>query len=239
MSDRDTRPQVATEADATTVVTTLAAAFAADPLWSWAFPDPDKRADQLATWLGFFVESALPNGWVWISGSGEATSVWTPPGKAELNAEAAAKIEPFLAAELGAHAEAVLQVLMRFEALSPDDQGFYYLSFLGTHPEHRGHGIGMSLLEANLTHVDADGMPAYLESSNPANNARYERLGFKPRSGFETQTESTRLRPCGARPAEATPDQSVQPGAISRDRAGGGDPPPSASARRGQSCRLG
>jgi ribosomal protein S18 acetylase RimI-like enzyme len=186
MPNSDNRPRVATAADANTIVTTLAAAFGTDPLWSWAFPDPDKRAEQLATWLGFFVESALPNGWVWISGAGEATSVWTPPGKTELSAEAKAKVEPFLAAELGAHAESVLQVMGQFEAVSPDDESFYYLSFLGTHPEHRGHGIGMSLLETNLTHVDADGMPAYLESSNPANNARYERLGFKPHAEFTT-----------------------------------------------------
>ena len=186
MPDRDTRPRTATEADAGTVVATLAAAFGADPLWNWAFPDPDKRAGQFATWLGLFVESALPNGWVWISGEGEATSVWTPPGKAELNEEAAAKVEPFLTGELGAHAESVLQVMERFEAASPGDQDFYYLSFLGTHPEHRGRGIGMSLLEANLAQVDAENMSAYLESSNPANNALYERLGFKPHAEFAT-----------------------------------------------------
>jgi GNAT superfamily N-acetyltransferase len=189
MGDRNAGPRVATAADAAAIVATLVAAFGTDPLWSWAFPDPDKRAGQLATWLGFFVESALPNEWVWIAGTGEATSVWTPPGKAELNAEAKAKVEPFLAGELGAHAESVLQVMERFEAVSPGDQDFYYLSFLGTHPEHRGHGIGMSLLEDNLARVDTAGMPAYLESSNPANNARYERLGFMPHAEFTTPDE--------------------------------------------------
>jgi GNAT superfamily N-acetyltransferase len=186
MRDRDIGPRVATAADARSIVTTLTGAFDADPLWRWAFPDPDKRAGQFETWFGLFVESALPNGWVWISGTGEATSVWTPPGKTELSAEAKAKVEPFLTGELGTHAEPVLQIMEQFEAACPDDRSFYYLSFLGTHPEHRGRGIGMKLLESNLARVDADGMPAYLESSNPANNARYERLGFKPRSGFET-----------------------------------------------------
>ena len=114
------------------------------------------------------------------------TSVWTPPGQTELSPEAKAKVEPFLSAELGAHAKAVLEVFERFEAAAPSNQDFYYLSFLGTHPEHRGHGFGMSLLEANLTQVDAESMPAYLESSNPANNARYERLGFKPHAEFAT-----------------------------------------------------
>ncbi len=36
----------------------------------------------------------------------------------------------------------------------------------------------MGLLAANLAQIDALGLPAYLESSNPANDARYERLGF-------------------------------------------------------------
>lgn len=189
MQDPDTRPRVATAADARSIVATLAGAFDADPLWNWAFPDPGKRAKQFETWFGLFVESALPNGWVWISGEGKATSVWTPPNKTELSAEAKAKVEPFLTDELGAHAESVLEVMERFEAAAPDDQSFYYLSFLGTHPEYRGQGIGMKLLESNLARVDAEGMPAYLESSNPANNARYERLGFKPRSGFETPDE--------------------------------------------------
>jgi GNAT superfamily N-acetyltransferase len=186
MQDPDISPRVATAADAGSIVATLTGAFGADPLWRWAFPDPDKRTEQFETWFGLFVESALPNGWVWIDGTGGATSVWTPPGKTELNTEAKAKVEPFLTGELGAHAESVLQVMEQFEAASPDDRSFYYLSFLGTHPEYRGRGIGMKLLESNLGRVDAEGMPAYLESSNPANNVRYERLGFKPRSSFET-----------------------------------------------------
>jgi hypothetical protein len=36
----------------------------------------------------------------------------------------------------------------------------------------------MGLLADNLKLIDAKGMPAYLESTNPANNPRYERLGF-------------------------------------------------------------
>jgi GNAT superfamily N-acetyltransferase len=116
-------------------------------------------------------------------------AVWTPPGKTELNAAAKAKVKPFLTAELGIHAEPVLRLIEQFESACPDDEDFYYLSFLGTHPDHRGHGIGIGLLAANLTRIDAEGMPAYLESSNPANNARYESLGFEPRSEFSTPDE--------------------------------------------------
>lgn len=151
------------------------------------FPDPEKRARQHATMFGFFVESALPNGWVWITDDrASAAAVWTPPGQQELSDEAEAAIEPFLTESLGSHAPAVLETLQRFEAATPDGPPFYYLSFLGTHPDHRGQGFGMGLLAESLARIDADGAPAYLESSNPANNARYERLGFSQRTEFST-----------------------------------------------------
>jgi GNAT superfamily N-acetyltransferase len=176
----------ATSADAGGIAVTLAGAFDADPLWSWAFPDDEKRPAQYEAFFGLFVESAIPNGWVWMADHAAAVAVWTPPGKSELSEEAKAKVEPFLTAELGPHAKSVLQVFESFESACPDDQDFYYLSLLGTHPDHRGRGLGMSLLAANLTQIDAECMPAYLESSNPANDARYERLGFRPRTAFST-----------------------------------------------------
>jgi hypothetical protein len=36
----------------------------------------------------------------------------------------------------------------------------------------------MGLLAANLAQIDEQGFPVYLESSNRANDHRYERLGF-------------------------------------------------------------
>ena len=42
----------------------------------------------------------------------------------------------------------------------------------------------MALLAADLARVDEDHMPAYLESSNPANVGRYESVGFAPCGEF-------------------------------------------------------
>lgn len=186
MTDSGLRPRRATAADTAAITVTLSAAFAADPLWTWAFPDDEKRPAQYEAFFGLFVESAIPNGWVWTSDQAAAVAVWTPPGKNELSDDAEAKLEPFLNAELGAHAESVLKVMERFESARPEDQDFYYLSLLGTRPDHRGRGLGTALLAANLACIDAGGTPAYLESSNPANNARYERLGFEPWIEFST-----------------------------------------------------
>ena len=189
MGEDGIHPRVATSADVGTIVATLTAAFVADPVWSWAFPDVDRRAAQYATWFGLFVESALPHGWVWTLDGCAAVSVWTPPGESELSEEAEAMVEPFLTAELGDHAAPVLRVMEQFESACPRGRDFYYLSWLGTHPDHRGRGLGMELFAANLARIDAEGVPAYLESTNPANNVRYERLGFARRAEFSIPEE--------------------------------------------------
>jgi GNAT superfamily N-acetyltransferase len=83
-----------------------------------------------------------------------------------------------LAGLLGDGAPRVLDTFERFDAARLREEPHYYLSLLATHPDHRGKGTGMGLLADNLARIDAEGVPAYLESSNPANDHRYERLGF-------------------------------------------------------------
>jgi ribosomal protein S18 acetylase RimI-like enzyme len=90
-----------------------------------------------------------------------------------------------LEAQVGARAPEVLALFERMERAHPDGPSHYYLSLLGTHPDHRGKGLGMALLADNLVKIDSEGMPAYLESSNPENDPRYERLGFERVGEFE------------------------------------------------------
>lgn len=47
--------------------------------------------------------------------------------------------------------------------------------------------MGMALLADNLERVDEQHVAAYLESSNPANDARYERFGFVRTGQFATR----------------------------------------------------
>lgn len=171
-------------ADLDAVVDTIAVAFHRDPVWSWAFPDEEQRPAQFRRWWPLFVESSLPHGWVWKTEHAETVTVWTPPNLPELTAEAEARIPTLLDELLGARAPTVLQALLQFEAAHPHDEPHYYLSFVATHDDHRGRGIGEQLLAQNLTLVDAEHMPAYLESSNPKNLERYGRLGFEPLGEF-------------------------------------------------------
>jgi GNAT superfamily N-acetyltransferase len=170
------RRVTAARADEVTELFTLA--FYDDPTWSWAFPDPERRMEHHRAWWGLYVHSALPYGWIWVTEDGGAASLWVPPGMPELSAEDEARVRPLLRELLGSHAENVLTLLDRFDSHHPTEEPHYYLGLLGTHPDHRGQGKGMGLLAANLSRIDEQGMPAYLESSNRANDHRYQRFGF-------------------------------------------------------------
>jgi GNAT superfamily N-acetyltransferase len=180
LSDLPTPPGVnaVTEAEADRVVELFTLAFYDDPTWSWAFPDPDRRREQHRAWWGLYVRAALVHESVLMTDDGGAAAIWIPPGKTELSAEDEARVEPLLRDLLGAHADDVLTLLDRFEDHHPHGEPHFYLTMLGTHPDHRGHGKGMGLLAASLRQFDEQGIPTFLESSNRANDRRYERLGF-------------------------------------------------------------
>jgi GNAT superfamily N-acetyltransferase len=164
----------------------LTEAFRADPLWRWAFPDDDG----LEAWWRFYIASALRYPWVWIAGDFAAASVWIPPGGEELTAEEERRTEPLLRELVGDRAPDVLELLDRFESTHPRVEPHYYLSLLGTADRHRGRGVGMALLTENLRLVDEEGVPAYLESSNPANDRRYESVGFRRAGAFTTPDDA-------------------------------------------------
>jgi len=160
----------------------LTEAFKDDPLWRWAF----REQEGMATWWRFCIGSALRYPCTWVAGDFAAASVWIPPGGVELTDDEEQRVEPLLRELVGPRAPQVAQLLERFEASHPRHAPHYYLSLLGTADRHRGQGIGMALLAENLRRIDEEGKPAHLESSNPANNQRYERVGFRRTGEFTT-----------------------------------------------------
>jgi len=169
----------ATASDLDQVIVTLTGAFAGDPLWRWAFPD---FGDLEVVWR-FMLGSALRYPWLRIFDGCTAAASWIPPGGTELTAAEDAELE-------GMVPDRVVELLHRFEEAHPYDRPHYYLSLLGTDPAHRGKGLGMALLAENLALIDAEGMPAYLESSNPVNDARYESVGFVAVGRFTTPDDA-------------------------------------------------
>jgi GNAT superfamily N-acetyltransferase len=171
-------------ADADDVTNVVALAFARDPLWGRAMAVPSGSTDHHAEFWRVFVDGALRYAETWITVRGEATSIWIPPNGTEMTAEQEEHLERLVTQHLGDQAGSYLELLARFDANHPREEPHFYLSLLGTHPDFRGHGVGMRLLAHDLELIDGRRAPAYLESSNPANDHRYARLGFKPIGEF-------------------------------------------------------
>lgn len=197
--------KLVTEAEAEQVTELFALAFHDDPTWSWAFPDPDRRMEQQSAWWGLYLHSALPYASVWMTDDGGAAALWIPAGRPELSVADEVKVEPLLRGLVGAHADDVLTLLERFESNHPRQRPHAYLSLLGTHPDHRGQGKGMGLLAATLAPLDELGMPVYLESSNRANDHRYERLGFVQTGEFAAPGGEPTLACMWREPRQRTP----------------------------------
>ncbi|MCX5207878.1 GNAT family N-acetyltransferase [Kitasatospora sp. NBC_00240] len=173
--------RVAVPADIDALVATMTTAFFQDPLWGPVFPDTDRRAEQAGAMWRLYLVSALRYPWTFVTRRVESAAVWIPPGGSELTHEEEDALGRLLPDAVGrAGADEILRIFEQLDAARPEEP-HHYLTLLGTHDDHRGKGLGMRLLAESLARIDALGSPAYLESSNPANDARYARAGFVPR----------------------------------------------------------
>jgi GNAT superfamily N-acetyltransferase len=175
--------RTATPADLGRLTDILATSFFDDPTWGPLLGEGDRRRRAMQSLLGFFASSALRFPWVLLSGADESAAVWIPPGDDEIAPDDNERFERLIHEQSGEGAADLLVAMERFEQARPQRLHFY-LSLLGTHDDSRGRGIGMGLLAESLRRIDALGMPCYLESTNPANDARYKSQGFEPVGSF-------------------------------------------------------
>ena len=172
----------AAPADARRIAGTLADAFVTDPVVAWfrgQVRDPQRRLEP--TFLAIArrnLERAEPL--VFVAGDVDSVAVWRgvdawrhPPG--ELLRSLPANVRSFRR-----HMSRVLRTLAAVERAHPEEP-HYYLSALGTRTDAQGRGLGSAALAPMLQRCDDEGMPAFLESSNPRNVPFYARHGFERR----------------------------------------------------------
>jgi len=176
MTDHDIRivppPEGPTERDP--VMDTLTLAFSTDPAVRYMFPDAAgylKAFPRLATAMA---GGALAAGTAYVADGGAAAALWLAPG-AEADSEA---IIALVGETVAPARQAVLGELGELMRQFHPDSPHWYLSMLGVDPSRQGQGLGAALLKEGLRRCDADGLPAYLESSSPRNVPLYERHGF-------------------------------------------------------------
>jgi GNAT superfamily N-acetyltransferase len=181
--------RTAVPADIGAVTEIVALAFADDPVWGAALARPDGSTAHHGSYWRLFVEGAVPQGMVFRSDDNAAVAVWIPPGGEEMSEAQVDELRDIVTSNLDPAAQDAMFALWdRFDENHPHTEPHVYLSLLATHPRHRGRGIAQALVRENLAEFDRQGLAAYLESTNPANDHRYERLGFTKIGSFEGAT---------------------------------------------------
>lgn len=160
----------------------LGRAFHDDPVMSWLQPDAARRAAALPGFFGAMARHHFLAGAgveVAVSPSGvAAAALWDPPGRwAQRPREQLAMMPAVLRAFRG-RLGAARTVGDLMKAVHPEEP-HWYLAMIGSDPAVRGGGYGAALMRSRLERCDAEGAPAYLESSNPDNVPYYLRFGFE------------------------------------------------------------
>ena len=185
------------------VIDGVVRAFYDDPLFSWMFPRPERRAKQTEEAFRLFARRIwLPQGESYTTDRLIGACFWMPPGTAQLGVLSQLLLLPGMARACRRDLTRVMRVLAAMDREHPHDP-HYYLPVIGIGPEWQGRGFGAALLRPMLDRCDREGLPAYLEASSPRNRALYERHGFEAVGQF-TVADSPPLWPMWRAPAGAS-----------------------------------
>ena len=177
MSPEMSEVRIAGAEDAEEVGRILAGGFRDDPVMAWVFEEAG-RDEKLHTFFGFVAREALvPLGATYLLPG--STANWTPPGTPDWPEERGARFGTLLEGVCSAGEMERLGILDAAMAEHHPDGDLWYLGTIATVEGARGQGLGTTLLRTSLQRVDDDGLPAYLESTNPRNVSLYERHGFR------------------------------------------------------------
>jgi GNAT superfamily N-acetyltransferase len=156
----------------------LARAFDDDPLARYIFPSDRVRPAGLRSFFGIQLRHMfLPAAESYVTEDLTSAALWVPPGRPPLGAAAALRLAP-LVRHTRARTPRTLRLLAAVDSRHPR-QPHFYLGVLGTDPPAQGRGLGSAVMQPVLERCDAEGTPAYLESSKERNVPFYRRHGFE------------------------------------------------------------
>ncbi|WP_299326429.1 GNAT family N-acetyltransferase [Parasphingopyxis sp.] len=149
--------------------------FANDPLVRWMLPDAVSYLRVFPEIIDAFGGGAIAAGSAYVADEGNAVALWLPPGESPDDERMEQLMGENIAPDM---LDEVVAVFEEMEAYHPHDEPCWYLPLIAADPAWLGRGLGGMLMKHALRRVDEDGLPAYLESSNPRNISLYERHGF-------------------------------------------------------------
>jgi GNAT superfamily N-acetyltransferase len=178
----DPRVRPPTKRDVRVLAGVLARAFYHDPVMTWMVPRDDVREKVSSRAFATFARHHfLSRGGSEVASRDDViggAALWDPPGLRKSSRAEELRMLPGLMWAMRSRAAAMRELMELMEKEHPEDP-HWYLMLIGTDSNVRGAGFGQALMRSRLDRCDAEGCPAYLENSNPANEAYYLRFGFE------------------------------------------------------------
>lgn len=160
----------------------LGRAFFDDPVMKWMVPDDARRVRALpkifAAMARHHFLAAEATEIADRGGTFGAAALWDPPGRWKQTPREELRMMPAFLLAMGRHVrrgQAMADLMKKHHPEEPH----WYLAVIGSDPTVRGAGFGQALMRSGLDRCDAEGAPAYLESSNESNIGYYMRFGFE------------------------------------------------------------
>jgi GNAT superfamily N-acetyltransferase len=176
----------------------LARGFDLEPGAATLLRDPATRQVLLENSARHELRASIPHGSVqgaFVDDVLAAIAVWHPPGAGTTSLRTTARKAasalrhgprvaaalPHIATTMLSNAPGAMRLQRaRQQAVATASHGAaWHLAMLATAPEHRGQGLARLLLERQLARCDDDGLPAWLETTDPVNPPIYHRFGFQ------------------------------------------------------------
>jgi GNAT superfamily N-acetyltransferase len=166
---------VQTVSHESSMVATITMAFSTDPVARWIYP---KAADYFRWFPSFvrgFAGTSINDNTAIATTNYSGVALWLRPGA---HADDDALIRLFEESLPAGRRAEMFELFEKMDAGHPDEP-HWYLPMIGVDSSRQNSGIGTGLMLRALQRSDRDGLPAYLESSNPRNISLYLRCGFE------------------------------------------------------------
>ncbi len=156
------------------IIQSIVLGFSTDQLTRWFWADANTYLDS-GPGFDAFGGRSIDSGTAYVTKGYEGVALWMPPGVESDEERMISQLEATVPEE---KLEDVFGVFEAMESYHPEEP-CWYLPIIAVDPFYQGKGYGSQLMKHALSRVDEDGLPAYLESSNPRNISLYERHGFE------------------------------------------------------------
>lgn len=163
-----------TDADRASAIDAVFLGFSADPFLRWFWPAPSSYCNARDI-IDLLAGDAATLGTGYQVAEFGGVAMWLPPQYQLDEEKVMARFQETLPAE---RLSTAFQIFEALDQYHPKDD-CWYLTMIAADPTRQGQGLGSLLMKTAVARCDEQGLPAFLESSNPMNITLYERHGFE------------------------------------------------------------